>query len=164
MSAAIPKTRQEFLDEAVNTVSQVTELDIAAVLNSFVQMAKDESKKEDAYAKMFEASHKGLRAVLDEANSQMIKVVLNTMTVMEEKGLISKDSADYVRRNRVYYLLKLLPLMYIGLEFDIDSREGYSCVKDKVRHIAYDIFMKVLEIKPEEQNTTIETLEQHGAV
>lgn len=152
MSTSIPKTRQEFLDEAVSTFYQVTELDIAAVLNSFVQMAKDESKKEDAYAKMFEASHKGLRGLLDEANHQMVKVVLNTMDVMEEKGLIDKGSADYVRRNRVYYLLKLLPLMYVGLEFDTDFREGYSCVKDKVRHIAYDIFMKVLEIKPDEKN------------
>ena len=151
MNATIPTTRQEFLDEAVNTVSQVTELDIAAVLNNFVQMAKDESKKEDAYAKMFEASHKGLRGLLDEANHQMTKVVFDTLDVMEEKGLIEKGGDDYVRRNRVHYLLKLLPLMYIGLEFDIHSREGYMCVKDKTRHMAYDIFMKVLEIKPDEQ-------------
>lgn len=151
MNTTIPETRQGFLDEAVAAVSQVTENDIAAVLNSFVQMAKDESKKEDAYANMFEASHKGLRGLLDEANSQMTKVVINTMDVMEEKGLISGDRADYVRRNRVYYMLKLLPLMCMGLEFDIDSREGFSCIKDKVRHIVYDIFMKVLEYKPDEQ-------------
>lgn len=151
MSATIPKTRQEFLDEAVDVASQVTETDIAAVLNSIVDLAKEESKKSDAYGKMFEASHKGLRGLLDEANHQMTKVVLDTLDVMEEKGLIEKGGDDYVRRNRVYYLLKLLPIMCLALEFDINSREGWSCEKDKVRQIVYEAFMKVLEFKPDEQ-------------
>lgn len=151
MSATIPETRQEFLDEAVNVASQVTETDIAAVLNSIVDLAKEESKKSDAYGKMFEASHKGLRGLLDEANHQMTKVVLDTLDVMEEKGLIEKGGDDYVRHNRIYYMLKLLPIMCLALEFDINSREGWSCEKDKVRQIVYEAFMKVLEIKPDEQ-------------
>ena len=150
MSTTIPKTRQEFLDEAVNVASQVTETDIAAVLNSIVDLAKEESKKSDAYGKMFEASHKGLRGLLDEANHQMTKVVLDTLDVMEEKGLIEKCGDDYVKYNRIYYMLKLLPIMCLALEFDINSREGWSCEKDKVRQIVYEAFMKVLEFKPNE--------------
>jgi len=150
MSATIPKTRQEFLDEAVDVASQVTETDIAAVLNSIVDLAKEESKKSDAYGKMFEASHKGLRGLLDEANHQMTKVVLDTLDVMEEKGLIEKCGDDYVKYNRIYYMLKLLPIMCLALEFDINSREGWSCEKDKVRQIVYEAFMKVLEFKPNE--------------
>ena len=150
MSTTIPKTRQEFLDEAVDVASQVTETDIAAVLNSIVDLAKEESKKSDAYGKMFEASHKGLRGLLDEANHQMTKVVLDTLDVMEEKGLIEKCGDDYVKYNRIYYMLKLLPIMCLALEFDINSREGWSCEKDKVRQIVYEAFMKVLEFKPNE--------------
>ena len=158
MSATIPKTRQEFLDEAVDVASQVTETDIAAVLNSIVDLAKEESKKSDAYGKMFEASHKGLRGLLDEANHQMTKVVLDTLDVMEEKGLIEKCGDDYVKYNRIYYMLKLLPIMCLALEFDINSREGWSCEKDKVRQIVYEAFMKVLEFKPNEpQQESIES-------
>lgn len=39
--------------------------------------------------------------------------------------------------------------MFNALEFDIDEREGFSCVKDKVRHMAYESFMKILDIKDE---------------
>ena len=39
MNTTIPETRQEFLDEAVSAASQVTETDIAAVLNSIVDLA-----------------------------------------------------------------------------------------------------------------------------
>jgi len=158
MSSTIPETRQEFLDEAVNVASQVTETDIAAVLNSIADLAKEESKKSDAYGKMFEASHKGLRGLLDEANHQMTKVVLDTLDVMEEKGLIEKCGDDYVKYNRIYYMLKLLPIMCLALEFDINSREGWSCEKDKVRQIVYEAFMKVLEFKPNEpQQESIES-------
>lgn len=151
MNTTIPETREGFLDEAVATASQVTESDIAAVLTRMAQLAKDESKKSDAYATMFEASHKGLRRLLDEANAQMTKVALNTMAVMEEKGLIDGGRDDYVRRNRVYYMLKLLPIMTLALEYDIDSREGFVCVKDKIRQIVYEAFMKILEDKPNKQ-------------
>ncbi|MFN5249961.1 MAG: hypothetical protein ACK5DE_02880 [Bacteroidota bacterium] len=150
MNTTIPETRQEFLDEAVSAASQVTETDIAAVLNSIVDLAKEESKKSDAYGKMFEASHKGLRGLLDEANDQMVEVVLNTMDIMEEKGLLEKGGDDYVRRNRIYYMLKLLPIMCVALEFDINAREGWSCEQDKVRQIVYEAFMKILEFKPNE--------------
>lgn len=162
MNTTVPATRQDYLDEAVATASQITETDLTTVLGAIVQQAKDESKKTTAYATLFEASHKGLRGILDEANHQMTKVVLDTMTVLEEKGLIERGGSNYVMRNRVYYMLKLLPVMCIALEFDINSREGWACEKDKVRQIVYEAFMKILELKPEEQNTTIEPLEQHG--
>jgi len=147
--AEIPKTRKEFLNESVETVSKITEQDIASVIDAFCSQAKAESKKSDAYSKMFEASHKGLRGILDEANDQMVKVVLNTMDVLEEKGLMSGARDNYVMRNRVYYMLKMLPLLFTALEHDIDEREGYICVKDKVRQVVYEAFMKVLNLPKE---------------
>jgi hypothetical protein len=144
--AEITKTRKEFLNEVVNTVSKITEQDIASVIDAFCAQAKAESKKSDAYSKMFEASHKGLRGILDEANDQMVKVVLNTMDVLEEKGLMSVARDNYVMRNRVYYMLKMLPLLFTALEHDIDEREGYICVKDKVRQVVYEAFMKVINL------------------
>jgi hypothetical protein len=152
METEIPKTRQEFLNEAVETVSKITEQDIASVINAICTQAKEESKKSDAYSKMFEASHKGLRGILDEANHQMTKVLLNTMDILEDKGLLDRSRDNYVMSNRVYYMLKMLPLMCTALEYDIDAREGFSCVKDKVRHIAYESFMKVLNL-PEQIET-----------
>lgn len=149
METEIPKTRQEFLNEAVETVSKITEQDIASVIDALCTQAKEESKKSDAYSKMFEASHKGLRGILDEANDQMVQVVLNTMDVLEEKGLISGARDNYVMRNRVYYMLKMLPLLFTALEHDIDEREGYACVQDKVRQIVYESFMKVLNLPKE---------------
>ncbi len=146
METEIPKTRQEFLNEAVETVSKITEQDIASVIDALCTQAKEESKKSDAYSKMFEASHLGLRGILDEANHQMTKVLLNTMDILEEKGLLDRSRDNYVMSNRVYYMLKMLPLMFNALEFDIDKREGFSCVKDKVRHMAYESFMKVLNL------------------
>jgi hypothetical protein len=146
METEIPKTRQEFLNEAVETVSKITEQDIASVIAALCTQAKEESKKSDAYSKMFEASHKGLRGILDEANHQMTKVLLNTMDILEEKGLLDRSRDNYVMSNRVYYMLSMLPLMFNALEFDIDKREGFSCVKDKVRHMAYESFMKVLNL------------------
>lgn len=146
METEIPKTRQEFLNEAVETVSKITEQDIASVIDALCTQAKEESKKSDAYSKMFEASHLGLRGILDEANHQMTKVLLNTMGILEEKGLLDRSRDNYVMRNRVYYMLRMLPLMFNALEFDIDKREGFSCVKDKVRHMAYESFMKVLNL------------------
>ena len=149
METEIPKTRQEFLNEAIETVSKITEQDIASVIDAFCAQAKEESKKSDAYSKMFEASHKGLRGILDEANDQMTEVLLNTMDVLEEKGLLDRSRDNYVMSNRVWYMLKMLPLMFTALEYDIDEREGFSCVKDKVRHMAYESFMKILDIKDE---------------
>lgn len=146
METEIPKTRQEFLNEAVETVSKITEQDIASVIDAICTQAKEESKKSDAYSRMFEASHKGLRGILDEANHQMTKVLLNTMDILEEKGLLDRSRDNYVMSNRVYYMLSMLPLMFNALEFDIDKREGFSCVKDKVRHMAYESFMKVLNL------------------
>ncbi len=146
METEIPKTRQEFLNEAVATVSKITEQDIASVIDALCTQAKEESKKSDAYSKMFEASHLGLRGILDEANHQMTKVLLNTMDILEEKGLLDRSRDNYVMSNRVYYMLSMLPLMFNALEFDIDKREGFSCVKDKVRHMAYESFMKVLNL------------------
>ena len=146
METEIPKTRQEFLNEAVETVSKITEQDIASVINAICTQAKDESKKSDAYSKMFEASHKGLRGILNEANDQITNVLLNTMDILEEKGLLDRSRDNYVVSNRVWYMLKMLPLMFNALEFDIDEREGFSCVKDKVRHMAYESFMKVLNL------------------
>jgi hypothetical protein len=146
METDIPQTRQEFLNEAVETVSKITEQDIALVIDALYTQAKEESKKSDAYSKMFEASHKGLRGILDEANHQMTKVLLNTMDVLEEKGLMSGARDNYVMRNRVWCMLKMLPLMCTALEYDINEREGFSCVKDKVRHMAYESFMKVLNL------------------
>jgi hypothetical protein len=146
METEIPKTRQEFLNEAVETVSKITEQDIASVIDALCTQAKEESKKSDAYSKMFEASHLGLRGILDEANHQMTKVLLNTMDILEEKGLLDRSRDNYVMSNRVYYMLSMLPLMFNALEFDIDKREGFSCVKDKVRHMAYESFMKVLNL------------------
>ena len=105
MSSTIPETRQGFLNEAVAAASQITETDIASVINSIVDLAKEESKKSDAYGKMFEASHKGLRGVLSEANHQMTQVVLDTMDVMEEKGLLKKGGDDYVKYNQKYKFL-----------------------------------------------------------
>jgi hypothetical protein len=76
----------------------------------------------------------------------MTKVLLNTMDILEEKGLLDRSRDNYVMSNRVWYMLKMLPLMFNALEFDIDEREGFSCVKDKVRHMAYESFMKVLNL------------------
>jgi hypothetical protein len=149
METEIPKTRQEFLNEAVETVSKITEQDIASVINTICTLAKEESKKSDAYSKMFEASHKGLRGILDEANDQITKVLLNTMDVLEEKGLLNRSRDNYVMSNRVWYMLKMLPLMFNALEYDIDEREGFSCVKDKVRHMAYEFFMDILNLPKE---------------
>jgi hypothetical protein len=146
METEIPKTRQEFLNEAVATVSKITEQDIASVIDALCTQAKEESKKSDAYSKMFEASHKGLRGILDEANHQMTEVLLNTIDILEEKGLMDRSRDNYVMSNRVYYMLKMLPLLYTALEYDIDAREGFSCVKDKVRHMAYESFMKILNL------------------
>jgi len=149
METEIPKTRQEFLNEVVETVSKITEQDIASVIYALCTRAKEESKKSDAYSKMFEASHKGLRGILDEANDQITKVLLNTMDVLEEKGLLNRSRDNYVMINRVWYMLKMLPLMFNALEYDIDEREGFSCVKDKVRHMAYASFMDILNLPKE---------------
>ena len=149
MENEIPKTRKDFLNEAVVAVSKITEQDIASVIDAFCAQAKEESKKSDAYSKMFDASHKGLRGILDEANDQMTKVLLNTMDVLEEKGLLDRSRENYVMSNRVWYMLKMLPLMFTALEYDIDEREGFSCVMDKVRHMAYEAFMKTLNLPAE---------------
>ncbi len=146
METGIPKTRQDFLKEAVSNVSKITEQDIASVIDAMCVQAKEESQKSDAYSKMFEASHKGLRGIIDEANHQMIQVVLNTMDVLEEKGLLDRSRDNYVMSNRVFYMLQMLPLMCTALEYDIDAREGFMCVKDKVRHKAYETFMGLLNL------------------
>jgi hypothetical protein len=41
----IPKTRQDFLKEAVANVSKITEQDIASVLDAMCAQAKEESQK-----------------------------------------------------------------------------------------------------------------------
>lgn len=152
MDTNTQETRQDFLNEAVTTVSKITEQDIATVIDTICAQAKEESKKTDAYSKMFEASHKGLRGILDEANDQMTGVLLNTMDILEEKGLLSGAREDYVIRNRVWYMLKMLPLMCTALEYDIDAREGFSCVKDKVRHKVYETFMDILNLADKKED------------
>lgn len=152
METDIPETRQDFLNEVVANVSKITEQDIASVIDTICARAKDESKKTDAYSKMFEASHKGLRGILDEANHQMTKVLLNTMDILEEKGLLDRSRDNYVMSNRVYYMLKMLPLMCTALEYAIDAREGWSCVKDKVRHKVYETFMDILNLTDKKED------------
>jgi sulfur transfer complex TusBCD TusB component (DsrH family) len=153
MQEQTPQTRQDFLAEVVETASKITDNDIKNVLSSIVRRAEEESRKTQAYAAMFEASHEGLRGILDQASSQMTRVVLDTMDVLTRKGLLSAAPDDYVIRNRVYYMLEMLPVMCTALEYDIDAREGWSCVKDKVRHLVYETFMDIMGLPIEQDQS-----------
>jgi hypothetical protein len=87
----------------------------------------------------------------------MTKVLLNTIDVLEEKGLLDRSRDNYVMSNRVWYMLKMLPLMCTALEYDIDAREGFSCVQDKVRHKVYETFMDILNLTDKKEEGGIQT-------
>jgi len=143
---------QETLEEisAASKDAKFTE-SLKTVISNIYEMAKEERHKTQPYKDMFEASHKGLRGILDKANDAMMQVVFDTLDVLKEKDLMPPCTPDdFKDYNKIYYALLMLPMLFNQAYYDIDNIEGMSCSKDKQRALMCAFFEKLMKVNKNE--------------
>lgn len=101
---------------------------LKSVCDSLLSLADEERRKSEPYAKMFEASEHGIRGLLDEANNEMTRIILNVCSVLEERT--GKPVS-----NEVFAMLQCLPLCRDAVEEHIRNVDGYCCCVDKAREL-----------------------------
>lgn len=112
------------------------------VINGLLDRFHEENQKTERYKNMFEASENGIRGLLDHANDEMERIVLDTMQVLEERFNLEVT-------HDLYTLIKALPFVRDDLEGLISKREGWVCSVDKARELvglyALDLIKKETE-------------------
>lgn len=101
------------------------------VFSHILERAEKERQETEPWKSLFEASDQGLISLLSEANSQMLKVVFNTVSIIEKNYSIRCSP-------KLYALIKALPFIMNNLTDQIKDQQGLSCCADKARKIYCD--------------------------
>jgi hypothetical protein len=100
------------------------------------KVADENRRNSDSYKHMFEASEKGIRGLLDKAESDMTAIALDTMEVIKQRF-------GY-RGNDLWALLCCLPYARQQIEKNISKLEGSSCSVDKAREVFAQTALEII--------------------
>lgn len=118
---------------------------LKTVIDNLLSSAEEERRKDPEYQKLFKASEKGIRGLLNDAEFKMTGMALDCCQVIEEQfGCKITDEA--------YDLLIALPLLRDILEKKITKEEGSTYCVDKTHYIISEMMIKALKLKEKEHN------------
>lgn len=109
---------------------QSLEQALAEVIGGLLARADAEREKSESYKNLWDASENNLRSLLSEAHHQMMEPIMSVCKVIEEKFEVRIS-------DKLYDLIKLLPVAMSELREHITEKEGHSCCADKTREIYY---------------------------
>jgi len=107
------------------------EKNIKNVIDNILNLANEERKKSKGYKDLF--NHDEVKGVIIDAEDKMMEIVLNTVTVLEEKYHIKID-------NEKYDTILALPLISSLIERLITKEESSVCCVDKTHYILSKLF------------------------
>lgn len=119
---------------------------LTEVVEYISKQARLEAEKTEPWKNLFEASEKGLRPALSEANRQCNAVIINLTDIIKEKFGIKHVS------RKLYNMLKALPFAMNEVTNTIEKEQGLSCCADKARYIYAEEVLAEIKFILETQN------------
>jgi len=124
---------------------------LESVFNGILKRSHEEREQTEPWKNLFTASEQGLRGILSEANSQMVRVTIDTTDIIQKKFGIRCS-------NKLHGLIKALPFVMNKLGDAIHDEQGLSCCSDKARQVYYDEVLAEIKhlLKEQRKNKEIQ--------